>query len=148
MLHCATTNEFFIMEGWVPSNRVEEVTISVDKATDSHVTVEEVESTDDDAPVLMKNRGPPRQFQPLIDAYSNPKAKEVDPTFLVAIFFPIFFGFMLGDVAYGIIVLCMVLGGITDKMFRMFAMDSVGPQLNRILKWSSVSKIIFGVVYG
>ncbi|MCK4757529.1 MAG: V-type ATP synthase subunit I [Thermoplasmata archaeon] len=147
-LHCATTNEFFIMEGWVPSNRVEEVTISVDKATDSHVTVEEVESTDDDAPVLMKNRGPPRQFQPLIDAYSNPKAKEVDPTFLVAIFFPIFFGFMLGDVAYGIIVLCMVLGGITDKMFRMFAMDSVGPQLNRILKWSSVSTIIFGFFYG
>lgn len=147
-LHCATTNVFFIMEGWVPANRVEEVTISVDKATDSYVTVEKVESTDEDEPVLMKNRGPPRQFQPLIDAYSNPKAREIDPTVIVAIFFPIFFGIMLGDVAYGAIVLAMVLTGITSKMFNLFAMDSVGLQLNRILIWSSISTIIFGFFYG
>ncbi|MCK5038866.1 MAG: V-type ATP synthase subunit I [Thermoplasmata archaeon] len=147
-LHCATTKEFFILEGWVPSNRVEEVRIGVHKATDGHVVVEKVESTDDQAPVLMKNRGPARQFQPLIDAYSNPKAKEIDPTILVALFFSIFFGFMLGDIAYGIIVLAMVLTGITTKMFNMFAMENVGPQLNKILIWSSISTIIFGFFYG
>ena len=36
--------------------------------------------------------------------YSLPKYNEIDPTFLVFLSFPIFFGMMLGDIGYGIVL--------------------------------------------
>jgi len=147
-LHIATTKEFFIIEGWVPSKRLEEVTIAIPKGTDNGVSVEVLEEKDDDTPVLMKNSAPTRPFQTLVEAYSTPKAKEIDPTSIVALFFPIFFGFMLGDIGYGIVIICLVASGLTRKMFKMFAMEGATPHLNKILVYSSVSSIIFGFLYG
>ena len=45
-----------------------------------------------------------RPFEMLVNLYSPPKYKDFDPTPLVAVFFTIFFGFMLDDFFYGLIM--------------------------------------------
>ena len=74
--------------------------------------------------------------------YSPPRYKETDPTILMAIVFPFFFGFCLTDAGYGIadalIGLVLVLGlGKVNKVMR---------DLGLILVACGVWAIILGLV--
>jgi V/A-type H+-transporting ATPase subunit I len=76
-----------------------------------------------------------------MDVYARPRYSEIDPTLMVAIVFPIFFGMILGDVGYGAILLAMSLG------LRKFVKGEGGRSLLKVLSIASVSSIIFGVLY-
>src|SRR3990170_4351746 len=52
-------------------------------------------------PVLLRNAKPLRPFEMLVKLFSVPDYREIDPTFIVALAFPIFFGLMIGDAGYG-----------------------------------------------
>jgi len=54
-------------------------------------------------PVALKNSPPLSWFQSLLDIYAPPVYKTFDPTVMIAIFFPLYYGFMLGDAGYGIV---------------------------------------------
>ena len=79
--------------------------------------------------------------QLLIDVYSRPKYNELDPTLIVSIVFPIFFGLILGDVGYGLILLAMSLG------LRKIIKGDEGRMLLDVLRNASISSIIFGFLY-
>jgi len=72
--------------------------------------------------------------------YSVPKYGEIDPTFLMFLVFPLFFGFILGDVIYGLISLIF----FTIVRIKM-------PKIKdflAILQFSAFTSMIFGVIYG
>jgi V/A-type H+-transporting ATPase subunit I len=75
-----------------------------------------------------------------MELYALPKYKEIDPTFLLFITFPLFFGFMLGDVGYGIITLGLWL--FLKKKF-----PSIKALLN-IMIFASIITILFGFAFG
>ena len=81
----------------------------------------------------------PSQF--LIDVYSRPKYTELDPTLIVSIVFPIFFGLILGDVGYGALLLAMSLG------LRMVIKGDDGRMLLDVLRNASIASIIFGFLF-
>lgn len=56
----------------------------------------------EEPPVVLLNRKPLRPFELVLDLYSMPSPRELDPTALLAPFFAIFFGFCLTDAGYGI----------------------------------------------
>ncbi len=147
-LHIATTDEFFIMEGWIPSSRLGELKVSITKVFGETVDVNVIDDDDEEAPVLLNNPRAAKPYELLVDAFATPRNGEIDPTTLVAIFFPIFFGMMLGDIGYGLVILAMVFSGITKKLFGIFEWHTVTPQLNKILIYSSISSILFGILYG
>src|SRR2546426_745965 len=60
------------------------------------------EGSTDDPPVLLRNAKPLRPFEMLVTLFSTPDYHEIDPTFILAFTFPIFFGLMVGDAGYGI----------------------------------------------
>ena len=59
----------------------------------------------EDVPVALANPRPVRPFEMLTEMFSTPGYKEIDPTFVLALVFPFFFGLMVGDLAYGILLM-------------------------------------------
>ncbi len=141
-LRFATTEETFITEGWVPEDRADGIRAALEKATNGRIYIGEL-AIDDDAkvPVEYENPSFASPTQVLMDIYARPRYSELDPTLMVAIVFPIFFGLILGDVGYGAILLALSLG------LRKFLKGDEGRMLLSVLMYASVSSIIFGILY-
>jgi V/A-type H+-transporting ATPase subunit I len=142
-LRFATTRQTFVAEGWVPSDRVDAVTDALVKATDGkiYVTILPIDFEHDHVPVEYNNPSFSKPTQVLIDVFSRPKYTEIDPTLMVSIVFPIFFGLILGDVGYGLILLALSLG------LRKFLKGEEGRYLLAVLRNASISSIFFGLLY-
>jgi V/A-type H+-transporting ATPase subunit I len=142
-LRFATTKQTFVAEGWVPSDRVDAVSDALVKVTGGkiYVTVLPIDFEHDNVPVEYNNPSFAKPTQVLIDVFSRPRYSEIDPTLMVSIVFPIFFGLILGDVGYGLILLAMAFG------LRKFLKGDEGRQLLDVLRNASISSIIFGLLY-
>ncbi len=141
-LRFATTEETFITEGWVPEDRAEKIRAALERVTGGRIYIGEL-PIDDDArvPVEYDNPSFASPTQVLMDVYARPRYSELDPTLLVAIVYPIFFGLILGDVGYGAILLALSL------LLRKFLTGDEGRMLLKVLTYASVSSIIFGILY-
>jgi V/A-type H+-transporting ATPase subunit I len=76
-----------------------------------------------------------------MDVYSRPRYTEVDPTLMISIVFPLFFGLIVGDVGYGLIFLAMSLG------LRKYLKGEAGGQMLTVLRNASISTIFFGIMF-
>lgn len=101
------TKDTYMLEAWVPLKDVEELKALVEKSTEGHCTFEvsDIQGTDDkDVPVLQQNCRYAKPYEFIVDMYAPVRYNEIDPTILVAIMMPFFFGFCLTDALYGLIV--------------------------------------------
>ncbi len=144
--HTAVTRFAFSIEGWVPERSVAELTRRVAAAAGPTVVVETVAREDwgeEDAPVVLSNPRLFRPFEKVSALLPLPKYGTIDPTPFVAVFFPLIFGMMLGDVGYGTLlaVLALVLHAKAKPgSFWRTATEIAGP--------CAAFAIIFGVLYG
>jgi V/A-type H+-transporting ATPase subunit I len=97
---------------------------------------------DDDPPVVQNNPGLVRPFEVLTEAVSRPRYGEFDPTVVLFLTFPAFFGFMIGDVGYG--VLYTLIGYYLYTGFDSDAFRSMGG----VTIFAGIFTILFGVLYG
>jgi V/A-type H+-transporting ATPase subunit I len=142
-LRFATTKQTFVAEGWVPADKVTEVTNALVHVTEGkiYVAVLPIDLEHDAVPVEYNNPDFAKPTQVLMDVYSRPSYTEVDPTLMISIVFPIFFGLILGDVGYGLILLIMAYG------LRKFLKGEDGRMLLTVLRNASISTIIFGIIF-
>ncbi|PIN86733.1 hypothetical protein COV19_03285 [Candidatus Woesearchaeota archaeon CG10_big_fil_rev_8_21_14_0_10_44_13] len=141
-LRFASTEKTFVIRGWIPTKKMKSVTDDLDDIAKGriHLFSEEVKK-DEDIPIKLKN---PRMIEPFeffMDMYTLPKYKEIDPTFLMFLTFPLFYGFMLGDVGYGIVTLVLFL------YLRTKIKGDMGRLVNAMI-FGSISAIIFGCLFG
>lgn len=99
-----STSEVFVLEGWVPKSRYETMIKTLNKVTAGSIIISEVE-TKDEPPTMFNNPKRIRVFEFFIRFYSLPQESEYDPTLIFAMVFPLFFGLMLGDYGYGLVIL-------------------------------------------
>jgi V/A-type H+/Na+-transporting ATPase subunit I len=94
--------------------------------------------------VHLENVKPARPYEFLLSLMGRPLYREVDPTILMFIFFPLFFGFMVGDVIVGLAIAGV---GLLVKKHKIFGIG--GPAVSRILVLSGLIAVLFGfVVFG
>ncbi len=93
-----------VMEGWMPHTDMEKVKSIAAKVSGDHFLLNTVR-TKELAPTRLDNPALTRFFEFFIQFYSLPRSDEFDPTMIFTIVFPIFFGFMVGDVGYGLVML-------------------------------------------
>lgn len=96
----------FVIEGWVPVTRLAELENKVNGLTEGRAIIEKIKSKEI-PPTLMQNSPRINYFEFFVRFFSLPQSEEIDPTWTLAIIFPIFFGMMLGDVGYGLVILLM-----------------------------------------
>jgi V/A-type H+-transporting ATPase subunit I len=142
-LRFATTDQAFLVEGWVPTTEMERLKSGLSLATDGKSLVTEIhdEHHPAKAPVEYDNPAFSRSTQLFVDIYSRPRYDELDPTVFVSVIFPIFFGIILGDVGYGLVLLIVALG------LRRFITSRDGLYLLDVMRNGSIASIIFGVLF-
>jgi V/A-type H+-transporting ATPase subunit I len=116
-LRIAATANSFVIDGWIPTGKVQELQGSLNRLCCGLAYVETIPTEEgDEPPVKLKNPAPVRPFEFFIDLVSTPKYDEVDPTWILFITFPLFFGFMIGDVGFGLGL--MALGAFIRSAFK------------------------------
>jgi V/A-type H+-transporting ATPase subunit I len=93
----------FALFGWVPARLKRRVVGEMDRFdTQIHYTFEPPEIQHEAArvPVLLENPEWIKPFEPLISFLNTPLYGSLDPTWVVAVFFPFWFGMIVGDIGY------------------------------------------------
>ncbi len=93
----------FFIEGWVQKSNSEAIGKILEEKYEAAVEMEETMETDDE-PVILHNNKFSESVEGVLESYGLPQHKKVDPTFVMSIFYVFFFGMMLSDAAYGMIM--------------------------------------------
>ena len=137
---------------WVPEGEVREVKERIEKAFPGQIEIvvegvpysaerHEEESHAMVAPTRLRNMKQLKPFEMLTEVYDVPSYEEVDPTPMLGFFFPIFFGFIVGDAGYSLL---MAVAGVI--LWKKFAGQSQGTgNLLYCLTLSAVMGFLFGV---
>ena len=138
------TEKTFFARGWIPSKEEKRFRQGLEKATGGEVFIESEKTTPrEEAPVKQDLPGIVRPFKHFLDMFAGPLYGEMNPTILIAITFPLFFGFMLGDVGYGLIVLAIAL--LVNKMLKGKPLLGILPPVALI--YASLCTLFFGVMF-
>ena len=152
------TKDAFAMEGWVPKSKISQIESTLKKFTEG-TTIYELK-TDDKAPTLMSNPRKFRLFEAFIRFYSLPQSKEFDPTMVFALIFPIFYGLMIGDTGYCLVILLVCLWvirrvekgkrnlNIMPRQLRSFAMLILKKRQMVKLSKAMIPGCVVGIVLG
>ena len=142
-LRFATTEQTFIAEGWVPAPEADRFVSRLSSALGGKIFVTELpaEEVPDQPPVEYDNPSFARPAELFMDVYSRPRYTEIDPTILLSIVFPVFFGLIVGDVGYGLLFLALAYG------LGRFLAGPEGRMLLANLRNASIASIVFGVLF-
>jgi len=139
----------FVITGWMPHDKMDELRQLLDRKFEGKVEVTEQVPTHEElehAPVALRNNPIVKPFEFIYALIKPPRYGAVDPTFLVAIFFPILFGFMLGDIGYGLVLIGVVY--LIKRILRKRGTEkSIIGLFANVLLISSISSMIFGILY-
>ncbi|MDY6771056.1 MAG: V-type ATP synthase subunit I [Candidatus Nanohaloarchaea archaeon] len=139
-LRFATSENAFVAEGWMPEDRFKKVKTALEDESDGRVHVQREDADGEQPPVQHDNPGPVDNFEDLTDLVSVPKYGEVDPSFILFLTFPLFFGFMIGDAGYGLASFIVFYLGM-----RMFP---GAKDIFKSLMFASAATFVFGLIFG
>ncbi len=142
----ATTRYAFVLEGWTPRDAVSRLRGELSGEFGETVVVEEVSSaewTGEEAPVVLSNPRIFRPFETVVKLLPLPRYGTIDPTPYVAVFFPMFFGLMLGDMGYG-----LLLAAVGLLLHWRSSPGSIVRAVAEIAGPCAAFTIIFGLLYG
>ncbi len=136
----------FVIEGWMPEPALASLRARVARELGSEIVVAKVGTepwTRGDAPVALANPRLFRPFELITRAFPLPRYGSIDPTPFVAVFFPMFFGLMLGDVGYG-----LLLAGIATVVRWRSRPGSTARAVSEMALGCALFTIVFGVLFG
>jgi len=154
------TKDAFAMEGWIPKSKLGQIKSTLEKFTDGTIIYELETKKEEKAPTLMSNPPRFRLFEAFIRFYSLPQSKEFDPTMVFALIFPIFYGLMIGDTGYCIVILLVCLWvirrvekgkrnlNIMPRQLRSFAMLILKKRQMVKLSKAMIPGCVVGIVLG
>lgn len=140
------TDKVSLIQGWIAYSDNDELTRIVKNTLgeDYYLSFAEVKDEEiDDVPIRLKNNDLNKSFENITEMYSLPRYNEIDPTPLLAPFFLIFFGMMVADAGYGLLIL---IGSIVA--LKVFNLDDSQKQFAKFFMYLSIPTIIFGFIYG
>ena len=139
------TNLMNVIEGYVPVDRTERFKKDVkDVLGENYILdIKKADKDDSKVPIILKNNKLVDPYEEVVKTYSLPKYNEIDPSGLVAIFYTIFTGFMIGDLGYGALAVIAILLALKFKKFP----ESTEKTLRLFLR-ISISACVFGFIFG
>jgi V/A-type H+/Na+-transporting ATPase subunit I len=141
----------YLIVGWVPTSRVADLRQRL-KQVSSEILIEtrptKRSEAKQDVPVSLRNPGIVGAFQLLTTTYARPNYREVDPTVLMMITFPILFGAMFGDFGQGIVLALLGLLLVSRRVKSLRSMSSLGVIVVACGLVASVFGLLYGSVFG
>jgi V/A-type H+-transporting ATPase subunit I len=144
----AMTERTFLLVGWVPEVELSGLLEELARTLPTEVTIftvpitlEEIEQ--DTVPVRLSNPPLLRPFELCLRLVPIPRYGSIDPTPFVALFFPTFFGLILGDVGYG-----LILASVAAALLLLVRGKPVVRDVAVILLLCAVTTTAFGFLFG
>ncbi|MBE2989454.1 V-type ATP synthase subunit I, partial [Sneathia sp. DSM 16630] len=139
------TDELVVLEGFIPTEKENEFKKQIEDVCSNYyyLTMEKVAKTSNDAPIKLKNGKFSDAFEGLVKTYSMPSYNEIDPTPLVAPFYWLFFGMMVADFGYGLLV--TILSGIVLKTCNL--KEAMRKNV-KFFFYLGFSIMLWGAIYG
>lgn len=138
------TKNTFVLEGWVPKDSAEGIVSDIKDKTDKVCAfLSEPDLEKETPPTLVRNPALIAPFEAVTNLYSPPAYGETDPNPFMAVFFFIFYGVMMADAGYGLIM--TVLGLIALKVMKP---EKGMAKLISIIAICGISAIAWGILFG
>ena len=139
------TDTVDVIEGYIPADMEYEFQKLITRISsrNSFLEISDVDKDNPEVPILLKNSGLTGLFASITQMYALPRYNEIDPTPILSIFYWVFFGMMVADFAYGLI-LCLVSG-------IALMVGNFSETTRKFLKFFfalSFSTMIWGLLYG
>ena len=139
------TDTVDVIEGYIPADMEYEFQKLITRISsrNSFLEISDVDKDNPEIPILLKNSGLTGLFASITQMYALPRYNEIDPTPILSIFYWVFFGMMVADFAYGLI-LCLVSG-------IALMVGNFSETTRKFLKFFfalSFSTMIWGLLYG
>lgn len=146
-LRLIDTDAAFVLDGWLPAENEGELQKVLGGFQCAWEINEPTPGEYPEVPIKLKNNPVTAPFTAITEMYAMPAYDTVDPNPLMAPFFILFFGFMMNDIGYGIL---MVLGtafflakakpkGGMKNMMSMFFMCGISS-----IFWGCLTGSLFG----
>tara|TARA_Y100001934_G_scaffold31951_1_gene35756 strand:+ start:3252 stop:5192 length:1941 start_codon:yes stop_codon:yes gene_type:complete len=135
-LKLATTENMFVMDGWVPSKSVSELQQALQKLD---VYYELDNESSDSPPIKFDNPEAMKPFEMFTKLYSTPRHWEFEPTAIIFITYPLFFGLMVGDAGYGLAYILFA-----QYLIGKFSHSEGLVALGKILRTAGIYTFLFG----
>ena len=137
------TGSTFMLTGWI----VEDTQAAVEKAAleaapEAYVEFEEPQEGDK-VPTAVKNPGVVAPFEAVTDMYATTSQKGLDPNLIMAVFYFLIFGMMMGDAAYGVM---LSLGALL--MLRIKKPTGMFRKVTTVILICGVSTTMWGLFFG
>ena len=151
----AVSDHAFVIDGWLVMSRAEEVMNAL-KPFCLHTEASQFElvagggghgHSDHDhhqemPPIAYQERSTSKPMELLTDAVGRPAYGRIDPTIFMMFTYPLFFGMMLGDMAYGLITM-----GVGWMVIRNSGTNDMLMLGGKFLTYIGLGTLIFGYIY-
>lgn len=113
MKHFTQTQTTYVIKGWALKKNQEKILSIVEDTSNGYCSLsfDTPSSNPDNPPTYLETPAWASTFRTFLELFATPRYHELNPTVFMGIFFIVFFGFMLGDAGYGLVILLLSLFG-------------------------------------
>lgn len=136
------TENTFVLTGYIP----EKYTAALEKEITGKFTASVTftdPSDDDDVPVMLENSSFSAPVEGITKMYAMPSKSDIDPTPVMSFFYYLFFGMMLSDAGYG---LMMLIG--TTIILKKCKLEDTMRKTMKMFRNCGISTLIWGALFG
>ncbi|MDK0979203.1 V-type ATP synthase subunit I [Clostridium perfringens] len=140
------TDRVVVIQGWVPKNDNSSLEGIIQSSVGDmyYLEFEEVKEEEvAEVPVKLHNKGPAAAFDSITEMYSLPRYDEIDPTPLLTPFYLIFFGMMVADLGYGLVLFAGSL-----LAMKLLNLDEAQEKFAKFFMYLSIATTVAGAVFG
>lgn len=138
----AGTQKTVVLKGWVPAEAAQ----TVQKSLESSFTCVAIIAPPEDGeeyPIELRNAAVIQPFESVTEMYSLPAPNSMDPTSIMAPFFFLFFGMMVSDAGYG-----LLLALVTGFVLWRYKPQGQAKKLFGLIFWGGIATVFWGIVFG
>jgi len=134
-------NTVMVCEGYVPEKHITQI----EKICERFSAVAEFSDPeeDEDVPVVLENGSFAGPMESVIEMYSMPGKKDIDPSSVMAFFYYFLFGMMLSDAGYGIIMTIF-----SAVVLKRSTVEGSMAKMLKMFFWCGISTTIWGILFG
>lgn len=141
--NAGSTEMAFYVKGYVPLRVADEIKFEIERSYRAQMEIYEPDYDNEDVPVLIENKSFAAGVESITDMYSPPSNKDVDPNPIMSFFYYAFFGLMLSDAGYGLL---MVIFSIFAKK-KMKVTGNLKKTADMVL-YCGISTVFWGAMFG
>lgn len=136
------TKNTFIIRGYIPEKYAKKCVDELESKYTVAISITTPEE-DEDVPVLLENGDFVSPVEPITEMFALPAKKDIDPSAVMAFFYYLFFGLMLSDAGYGVL---MVIG--TAIALKKFSIEGPLRKTLKMFFYSGISTVFWGAMFG